>query len=123
MSTVDTTSSWFDTVKLILALAVLSAGIYAFYYYEEQFIPLYRVLALVGVVIVALLICYQTVVGKTMWAYLQDSRTELRKVVWPTRTETVQTTLIVSVMVVIAGVFLWLLDLLFGLASQWLLAL
>lgn len=122
MSTIDTTSR-FDTVKLVLALVMLSAGVYAFYYYEEQFIPLYRVLGLVAVVIVALLICYQTAVGKTLWSYLQDSRTELRKVVWPTRTETMQTTLIVSIMVIIAGLFLWALDLLFGLASQWLLAL
>ena len=62
-------------------------------------------------------------VGKILWSYFQNSRTELRKVVWPTRVETMQTTLIVSIVVIVAGVFLWFLDLFFGWGSQALLAL
>lgn len=123
MATAETTSSPFDSVKLMLSLAVLIAGIYGFYHFEEQYILLYRVLALLGIVVVALVIAYQTLVGRTLWSYFQDSRTELRKVVWPTRAETMQTTLIVSIVVVVVGIFLWLLDMFFGWGSQALLAL
>ena len=82
-----------------------------------------RVLALLAVVVFAVMIAYQTMVGKILWSYFQNSRTELRKVVWPTRVETMQTTLIVSIVVIVAGVFLWFLDLFFGWGSQALLAL
>jgi preprotein translocase subunit SecE len=123
MAAAETTQSRFDGVKMILAIAIVVAGLWAFYTYAEQYILLYRVLALLAVVAVALVIIYQTLLGKTLWSYLLDSRTELRKVVWPTRTETTQTTLIVVVVVVLVGVFLWLADLFFGWLIQQLLAL
>jgi preprotein translocase subunit SecE len=123
MTAVETTQSRFDAVKLLLAIAIVVAGFYAFYAYAEQYILLYRVLALLALVMVAVVIVYQTLWGKTLWGYLQDSRTELRKVVWPTRAETTQTTLIVVVVVVLVGVFLWLTDMFFGWLVQRLLAL
>lgn len=123
MTAAVTTQSRFDAVKILLAIAIVAAGLYGFYAYAEQYILLYRVLALLALVIVALVIGYQTSAGKVLWGYLLDSRTELRKVVWPTRSETTQTTLIVVVVVVAAGVFLWLADMAFGWLIQWLLAL
>jgi preprotein translocase subunit SecE len=50
--------------------------------------------------------------GAEILEFLRGSRSELRKVVWPTRAETTQTTLIVIAMVVIMGILLWLLDVL-----------
>jgi preprotein translocase subunit SecE len=48
--------------------------------------------------------------GRTTWAFIGNTRTEVRKVVWPTRAETVQTTLAVLFVVVLMGVVLWLMD-------------
>jgi preprotein translocase subunit SecE len=49
--------------------------------------------------------------GRKLWRFASDSRMEVRKVVWPTRQETIQTTLIVMVMVFLLGILLWLFDL------------
>jgi preprotein translocase subunit SecE len=123
MNTVEAGQSKFDTVKLVAAILVLAGGVTGFYYYAEQFFLPYRVLALLGVTAVAIVIAYNTSPGKSLWTYAQDSRAELRKVVWPTRTETMQTTLVVAIVVVLVGVFLWLLDIGFGWAIRELLAL
>lgn len=105
-----TERSPFDTVKLVLSVLVLFGAIGLFYYYDGEVPQLYRVLGLLGAVAVAVLIAATTATGRGIWAFARESRTELRKVVWPTRQETVQTTLIVMVMVLIVGIFLWLLD-------------
>jgi|SRR5688572_4901204 len=123
MTTVETGQSRFDTVKLIAAILVLAGGVTGFYYFAEQYFLPYRVLALLAVTVVAIVIAYNTAAGKTLWTYAQDSRAELRKVVWPTRTETLQTTLVVAIVVVVVGLFLWVLDLGFGWAIRELLAL
>ena len=123
MTTAETNQSGIDIVKLLFAIAIVVAGLYGFYAYADQYILLYRVLALVALVAVALVVAYQTSGGKTLWSYLQASRAELRKVVWPTRTETTQTTIIVVVVVSVTGLFLWAADLFFGWAIQQLLAL
>ncbi len=107
----ESQSSWFDTLKLWAAVVLLAAGVVAFYWYG-QYSVLYRALALVAVAVVAVGIGYTTVPGRRLWRFFQDARTELRKVVWPTRTETLQTTLIVLVIVALVAVFLWLLDML-----------
>jgi preprotein translocase subunit SecE len=123
MATVEATQSRFDVVKLMFALLLLAAGIVGFYYYAEQFILLYRVIGLVAVASVSLLVVYSTERGKSLWQYFQDARTELRKVVWPSRTETTQTTVVVAIVVVLVGFFLWLLDVGFGWAIRQLLSL
>ena len=123
MTTVETGQSRFDTVKLMAAVLVLAGGVAGFYYYAEQFFLPYRVLALLAVTAVSLVIAYNTNVGKALWTYIQDARAELRKVVWPTRAETMQTTLVVAVVVVLVGLFLWVLDIGFGWAIRELLAL
>jgi len=116
----DTQGSTLDTLKLWVAVALLAAGVFGFYWYG-QISVLYRALALVGVAVLALGVAYTTEPGRRLWNFAQDSRTELRRVVWPTRTEAVQTTLIVLVIVFLVGIFLWLLDMLlrwgFGLVT------
>jgi preprotein translocase subunit SecE len=104
-------NSSLDTAKLTVAVLLLASGVIAFYWYEDQS-TLYRVLGLVAITIVAVAIALTTAKGRSTVGFLQDSRTEVRKMVWPTRAETVQTTLVVFLVVIIVGIFLWLLDML-----------
>lgn len=113
----ETQGSALDTAKLILALAIVGGGIYGYYHFADQS-NLYRVLGLVAAVVVAFLVLLQTALGRRMWAGMVDARTEVRKVVWPTRQETLQTTLIIFVLVLIVGIFIWLLDTFLGWATR-----
>ena len=98
-----------DKLKLIAAGLLVIAGIAAFYYFDEI-----SVLWRAGIVIVAtvagLAVALLSAPGQAAWEFAKEARTEVRKVVWPTRRETVQATLVVLVMVVIVGLYLWLLD-------------
>ncbi len=102
-------SGGMDTVKMILALGILTAGVAGFYLFEE-YSQLIRVLGLLAMVVVSVLVILQTAMGKNVWKFAADARTEVRKVVWPTRQETIQTTLIVLFVVLLMGIFLWLVD-------------
>jgi len=98
-----------DNIKLLIAVLLLGAGIGAFYYFgkESEFL---RILGLLVVAGISLALAYQTAMGRRMGAIVVDARGELRKVVWPTRKETAQTTLMVVLMVLVMGVLLWMLD-------------
>lgn len=103
------TSSVLDTALLWLAIAVLIVSM-AGYYYFSGYTDLVRVLGMLGGAVVAVLIVSQSAVGKTAWSYIQGSRTEVRRMVWPTRRETIQTTLLVVAFVLILAIFIWALD-------------
>ncbi|MEE9320980.1 MAG: preprotein translocase subunit SecE [Granulosicoccus sp.] len=100
-----------DTMKLVLAAALGVAGLVAFYVFSEYSL-LFRVVGLLTVFAVAVAILYQTALGKRIVGFFRDARTEVRKVVWPSRAETTQTTATVFIIVLIVGVFLWLFDML-----------
>jgi len=102
-------SNKMDTIKLILAVLILVAGVAGFYYYETEAL-LYRVIGLLTMVGIALGIIYTTLIGQSVVGFGRDARAEVRKVIWPTRQETVQTTMMVLVTVIIIGIFLWLVD-------------
>ena len=105
----DAGAASMDTVKLAAAAVVLVAGIYGFYHFAAYS----AVLRVVGLLItggIAAAIALQTAQGRRLWEFAGDARTEVRKVVWPTRQETVQTTLVVIVMVLVLGIVLWLFD-------------
>ena len=106
---VDTESSRLDTLKLGAALLLLAAAITAFYYFDEQMIVV-RVLGLLAVAGVALALAARTGFGREIIGFVSGAESEVRRVVWPSRQETVQTTLVVLVMVFLVGIFLWLLD-------------
>jgi preprotein translocase subunit SecE len=106
-----------DTFKLLLAIAVLITGIVGFYYYEAES-QLYRVLGIVFAAGVAIAISSTTNLGQNLIGFGREARMEVRKVVWPTRQETVQTTFMVIVAVIIIGIFLWLVDMLLAEAIQ-----
>jgi len=109
----ESQGSILDTFKLLLALLVLLAGIAGFYYFAEESL-LYRVLGLLAMVGVTVGISVTTAKGKGLVGFLGSSRAEVRKMVWPTRAETMQTTLMVFILVVILAIFLWFVDMLLG---------
>jgi preprotein translocase subunit SecE len=100
-----------DTLKLAGAGALILIALAAFYLFANHSL-LVRVIGLLIAAGAAVAIALKTERGAEILEFLRGSRSELRKVVWPTRAETTQTTLIVIAMVVIMGILLWLLDVL-----------
>ncbi|MBS1214748.1 MAG: protein translocase subunit SecE [Proteobacteria bacterium] len=105
----EPSTSAFDTAKLVLAIGILIAGIAGFYYFSAQAL-LYRVLGVIAVAGVAVALIYNTALGGSIWGFIKEARIEVRKVIWPTRQETVQATLVVVALVFLVGLILWLLD-------------
>ena len=102
-------SSTLDTLKMASAVAILLSSVFSFYYFAELSV-LIRVLVVIFSVILSLMIFFSTQRGIIFWDFLQGSRVEMRKVVWPTKQETIQTTLTVFMFVLVLGIFFWLLD-------------
>jgi preprotein translocase subunit SecE len=98
-----------ETVKLLVTAAIVVAGIGAFYALEERSLLL-SIVAVLGSLAAAVAVFMQTERGGLLWKFIQGSRVEIRKVIWPTRTEAMQTTITVFVFVLVLGVFFWLLD-------------
>jgi preprotein translocase subunit SecE len=109
----ETATAPLNIVLWAVSVVIVMAAVYANSYFGGESL-LYRVLGLLAASVVAALIAFQTFQGKAFWLLLKGARTEIRKVVWPTRQETVQTTLIVSLVVIVAGLLLWGLDTLLG---------
>lgn len=105
----EATARGMDVFKLALSASFVLVGVVAFYIFADQPL-LYRVLGIVGAIIVAAVIAFTTERGRTLASFMRDARTEVRKMVWPTRFETLQTTIVVFIVVVILAVFLWLID-------------
>jgi len=110
---VETTASRFDSVKWVVVFVLVAVAIVGNSYFADQSL-LYRVLGIVAISAVAGLVALQTAKGAAFWALVKGSRTEIRKVVWPTRQETVQTTMIVVLFVIAVALILWGLDSLLG---------
>jgi preprotein translocase subunit SecE len=109
----ETGASVLDTAKLVASVAILVGGIAAFYLLGD--VPLAaRWLIVFGALAAGIFVALQSAQGREFWQFVQGSRVELRKVVWPTRQETLQTTMVVFVAIVAMGVFFWLLDMLLG---------
>jgi preprotein translocase subunit SecE len=108
-----------DSLLLLLSVAALVGGIAAFYALAGQLNVTVRVLLVLAGLGVAAVLAYQTASGKTMWGYIRGSQVELRKTTWPTRQESLQATLMIAVVVLIAALLLWGLDsaLLWGVKS------
>jgi len=105
----EASTSVFDVVKQVFSVVFVVAGVAAFYYFSEAPL-LYRVLGLVAVALIVAGMMLTTGIGRNVWGFILESKQEVRKVVWPTRDETLRTTLLVFAMVVIVGFVLWLLD-------------
>jgi len=108
-----------DTAKLAAGAVILAGGIAAFYLLPDLPIWLRWIIVLAALVL-GMLVGLQSAPGKTFWGFVQSSRTELRKVVWPTAKETQQVTLVVFVMIIVLALFFWALDSLLGFITRWL---
>ena len=113
VSKTEQTTSGLDTFKLMTALLVLIAGVVGFYYFEDES-QLLRVLGILGVSLAAFGIAATSEPGRRGLGFVRDARVEVRKVVWPTRQETLQTTVAVLIMVIIVAIMLWLFDMFLG---------
>ena len=102
-----------DLIRLVAAFSLVAVAIAGFYYYADQSLLL-RVVGLLIATGIAVFIAFKTGQGHQLWQFFRDAQIEVRKVVWPTRDETVKATFFVLVMVLVVAVFLWLLDLLLG---------
>ena len=109
----EQTTSGFDTVKLLAALLLLISGVVGFYFFEDES-QLLRVIGMLAVVAVAFLIVTTTDIGRRSLGFVREARVEVRKVVWPSRAETTQTTIAVLIMVFVVAIMLWLIDLALG---------
>lgn len=108
-SQIEVSTSVSDVVKQVVSFLLMVSGIAAFYYYSDIQL-LYRVLALLIVSALTAGIFFTTELGHRIWSFVLDSKQEVRKVVWPTREETVRTTLLVFAMVIVVGLLLGVLD-------------
>jgi preprotein translocase subunit SecE len=105
----ETSPGALDTVKLVAAAAVLLGGIVAYYYFSDASILL-RVLGLLACLVAGLGIVFLTAQGRQIWEFIQGSQVEIRKVVWPSRQETLNTTLIVMGLTLVVALFFLLVD-------------
>jgi preprotein translocase subunit SecE len=100
----------FDVVKQVFSVVFVVAAVAAFYYFSEAIPLVYRVVGLLIVVLAVVGLMLTTSIGKSVWLFILEAKQEVRKVVWPTREETMRTTLLVFAMVTIVGLILWFLD-------------
>jgi preprotein translocase subunit SecE len=99
---------WLAVLLIVISLVVANACF-------SQYSLSVRVAAMILAGIVALLLAKTTDKGEKAWAFILDTRVEMRKVVWPTRQETVQTTMVVIAIVAVMALILWGVDSLFAL--------
>ena len=112
-SKMETEGGRLDGLKWLLVLLVVAAGVGGNIYFAEQSL-LYRVVALLVLAAAAAFVALQTVKGAEFWKLVKEAKVEIRKVVWPTRQESTQTTLIVFAFVLVMALILWGLDTLIG---------
>ena len=108
MSTPSRTTG-LDWLKWFLVIAIAASAIFGNWYLGEESL-LYRVLVIIALAMTALLIASQTEKGAAILSLLKEARGEIRRVVWPTRQETTQTTFIVILLVIVFAIILWGLD-------------
>jgi len=99
-----------DIIKLLIAAFALVGGLYAYYYYEPTLAQAIRVLMVLGGAAAGIGIAMTSTQGHRLWHFIQGSRVEIRKVVWPTKQETTQTAIAVFVFTLVMMLFFWALD-------------
>ena len=100
------------TAQLIAAIVLVMGGIVAYYLLKSRPEAWASWVAMFGGIALGVVVFATSAYGKRFWRFVLESRVELRKVFWPTRQETLTTTMVVLVFVAIASLFFWLLDLL-----------
>ena len=103
-------------IRWFLGISIIGIAVYGNSYFAQEAL-LYRVLGVIVISAIGLFVLSTTIEGKESLKIILESRTEIRRVVWPTRTETTQTVLIVVVAIIVCALLLWGLDSLFGWAT------
>jgi preprotein translocase subunit SecE len=114
MSNVESAQSAGDKLRWWLGIAIIVGGVAASLYFVDVYASIIRALMVIGGVVVGGFICYTTNKGKEFARFVKNANIERQKIVWPTKNETIQTTIIVLVLVIIIGLFLFLVDSLFS---------
>ena len=107
---IENLKSGSDQWKTILAILIVVAGLALYYLNPLGFNALTKVLVMLVVISIAVTVFVKSDQGDRFVHFLKETRIELRKVVWPTRPETIKTTGIIMVAVVIVAIFLWIVD-------------
>lgn len=105
----STSAGPLDLIKWLVVFALAGAAIYGNWYFQDQPL-LYRVGGVLVLGVLAFMMLVQTSWGSNAWTLMKEARSEIRRVVWPSRTETTQTTMVVLVLVLIFALILWMLD-------------
>lgn len=106
-------ASKFDVLKWLVAVVLLALLVLGNAYFSTVALPV-RVTIVIVVGIIALLVMLSTRKGHKAWVFTKEARTELRKVVWPNKQETLQTTAMIAVLVIITALVLWGIDSLYA---------
>lgn len=112
---VKTTNTFLDSVKWVLAVALIVAAVGGNYYFSAESL-IYRVIGVLVLLALAVVVGLATTKGKAVNRLRKEAWVEVSKVVWPTRQETIQTTLVVIAFVLVVALILWAVDALLGLA-------
>jgi preprotein translocase subunit SecE len=99
-----------DVGLLTLAVLIVVAGVAAYYLLPPSVASIWRGLIVAGAIVVACGVAWFTTPGRGVRSYLRETQFEMRKVVWPTREETIRTTLVVILVVVVLSIVLGLID-------------
>jgi preprotein translocase subunit SecE len=112
-------STRYDSLLLLGSAVLLVGGMFAFYWFNGDLNAAVRLLILLAALGASVALAYRTQMGRDLWGYVIGARSEMRKVVWPSRQESLQATLMIAVVVLIMSVLLWGLDsvLLYGVKS------
>ncbi|HTA66367.1 MAG TPA: preprotein translocase subunit SecE [Xanthomonadaceae bacterium] len=110
---VEMMASGADIAKYAVAALLLAAGVFCFYWFGAWATPLRGLLVAAGFV-AGLAVFTQTSAGRVMLGFMEEARFELRKVVWPTREQSIRMTGVIILVIVVMSLFLSLIDFLIG---------
>jgi preprotein translocase subunit SecE len=111
-----------DLMKYALAIALVAAGLFAFYWFDGQWPSVARVLSVIGGLVGGVVVFLTSHKGVQTREFLSESRFELRKVVWPTRQEATRSTWVVIAVVILISLLLAFFDVIVQTAVKWFLA-
>jgi preprotein translocase subunit SecE len=106
---VETVSTGADKAKLAVSALLVVGAVVAYYYFGQKDLWI-RVAALIGLLVAAVALFFTSESGRQLIAFGRDSTREVKKVVWPTRNESMQMTLYVFGFVFVMALFLWIAD-------------
>ncbi|GAA4811350.1 protein translocase subunit SecE [Marinicella pacifica] len=114
MSNAESSHNVGDKLRWWLAIGIMIAGVAANLYFVDTYPTIIRVLMVLAGVLIGGFLGYTTPKGKEFARFVRNANIERQKIVWPTKNETIQSTIIVIVMVLVISFFLFMLDTLFS---------